>query len=62
MQREFDSLPSIVGAKYLDAGADLFYRWKYLEAGVSKIMSNLQEGMDMNTVSALFQTLTMCVY
>jgi hypothetical protein len=28
-------------------------RWKYLEAGVSKIMSNLQEGMDMNTVSAL---------
>ena len=26
-------------------------RWKYLEAGVSKIMVNLQEGIDMQTVS-----------
>jgi hypothetical protein len=29
-------------------------RWKYLEAGVSKIMINLQEGIDMQTVSISF--------
>lgn len=26
-------------------------RWRYLEAGVSKIMTNLQDGIDMTTVS-----------
>jgi hypothetical protein len=31
---------------------DLDATWKYLEAGVSKIMSNLQEGMDMTTVGS----------
>lgn len=46
----------------MDAEVDHSYRWKYLEAGVSKIMSNLQEGMDMNTVSALLQSFTMYIY
>lgn len=31
--------------------ADLFQRWAYLEAGISKIMIDLQSGIDMNTVS-----------
>jgi cullin 1 len=31
---------------------DLDATWRYLEAGVSKIMSNLQEGMDMTTVGS----------
>lgn len=35
-----------------------YYRWKYLETGVSKIMINLADGIDMNTVSrSLFTVL-----
>lgn len=33
---------------------DLDVTWKYLEAGVSKIMSNLQEGMDMQTYMGVY--------
>ncbi|KAE8444503.1 hypothetical protein EG329_000487 [Mollisiaceae sp. DMI_Dod_QoI] len=33
---------------------DLEATWKYLEAGVSKIMSNLQEGMDMTTYMGVY--------
>jgi hypothetical protein len=32
---------------------DFVRRWKYLEAGVSRVMINLQDGIDMQTVSAL---------
>jgi 23S rRNA A2030 N6-methylase RlmJ len=28
-------------------------RWKYLEAGISRIMNELEEGIDMHTVSFL---------
>jgi hypothetical protein len=31
--------------------ADFLQRWAYLEAGISKIMIDLQSGIDMNTVS-----------
>jgi hypothetical protein len=53
MQRGFDSLPPPAWRHNLWVLKLTLCRWKYLEAGVSKIMSNLQEGMDMNTVSAL---------
>jgi cullin 1 len=33
---------------------DLDATWKYLETGVSKIMSNLQEGMDMQTYMGVY--------
>ncbi|EKD18714.1 uncharacterized protein L3040_002140 [Drepanopeziza brunnea f. sp. 'multigermtubi'] len=33
---------------------DLTATWKYLEAGVSKIMSNLQDGMDMTTYMGVY--------
>lgn len=32
-------------------------RWKYLEAGVSKVMLQLADGVDMNTVGATPPTL-----
>ncbi|KHJ36163.1 putative cullin family protein [Erysiphe necator] len=33
---------------------DLNATWKYLEAGISKIMSNLQEGMDLTTYMGIY--------
>ncbi|CZT06180.1 probable SCF complex member Cullin 1 [Rhynchosporium agropyri] len=33
---------------------DLAATWRYLEAGVSKIMSNLQDGMDMQTYMGVY--------
>lgn len=30
---------------------DIAATWEYLQAGISKIMINLQDGMDMGTVS-----------
>jgi hypothetical protein len=53
MQRESDALIPPAWRHKLWMLELTLCRWKYLEAGVSKIMSNLQEGMDMNTVSAL---------
>ena len=32
---------------------DIAATWEYLQAGISKIMINLQDGMDMGTVSQL---------
>lgn len=32
----------------------MIYRWKYLEAGVDKIMTNLREGVDMKTYMGLY--------
>jgi hypothetical protein len=52
MQREFP-LPPCGALSWADRAqltADPC-RWKYLEAGVSRIMINLQEGIDMHTVS-----------
>lgn len=43
-----NGMPPIPNREDLDA------TWKYLEAGVSKIMSNLQDGMDMGTYMGVY--------
>jgi len=62
MQRKCDSLPQPKWRHKALVPKLTLCRWKYLEAGVSKIMSNLQEGMDMNTVRSplVYATLISC--
>ena len=52
MQRELAPLPCLVLEAPVRAQLTRS-RWKYLEAGISKIMINLQEGIDMQTVCTL---------